>query len=226
MPNFNKDILIQNIKNLMKTNNVSQPKLAADLNVGQPSISKCLNGKQSISIDLAYSIAEYFHVSLDELCRDPDTVETPKTLSPLPLSSKDEFIKVCEGLAEVFKYAPLKTKEIELREVVFIEEITEDGIETGMHYQAKDQFNMDPVNKYISLFFPNHHEIATTFSSYAEAAEYQAELRDIGNTIDRNVKINQFFKQLADLHSIYQNDSITKEAYFHAIDSNLDKIRE
>ena len=85
---------------------------------------------------------------------------------------------------------------------------------------------MDPVNKYISMFFPNYHEIVTTFSSYSEAAEYQAELRDLGNTIDRNVRINLFLKQLADLHSIYQNNSITKEAYFHAIDSNLEKIRE
>lgn len=76
------------------------------------------------------------------------------------------------------------------------------------------------------MFFPNYHEIATTFSSYAEAAEYQAELRDLGNTINRNVKINQFLKQLADLYTIYQNNSITKEAYFHAIDSNLNKIRE
>lgn len=210
----------------MKANNVSQPKLATDLNVGQPSISKCLTGKQSISIDLAYSLAEYFHVSLDELCRDPNSVVTVDTPVPTPSSPKDEFIKVCEGLAAVFKYAPLQTQEIELREVVFVEEITEDGIETGMHCQKKDYLNMDPVNKYISMFFPNYHEIATTFSSYVEAAEYQAELRDLGNTINQNVKINQFLKQLSDLYSIYQNNSITKEAYFHAIDSNLEKIRE
>lgn len=40
MQNLNTDILIQNIKRLMNEHDVTQPKLADDLHIGQPSISK------------------------------------------------------------------------------------------------------------------------------------------------------------------------------------------
>ena len=39
------DVYKRQIKRLMKEHDVTQPKLADDLHIGQPSISKCLNGK-------------------------------------------------------------------------------------------------------------------------------------------------------------------------------------
>lgn len=226
MQNLDKDILIKNIKSLMDKNGMKQEHLAKAINVGQPSISKCLSGKQSISIDLAYSIAKHFDVTLDDLCRGAVEKTTEETPTPQTLSAKDEFIKACEGLADVFKFTGLHTKEIDLREVAYVEEYGQNGYPTGYYGPKKDQFNMDPVHKYIAMFFPNYATVETAFSSQAEADEYFSELRCCGNLINRHYHINKFLTQLADLNSIYQNGSMTKEAYFHAIDSNLEKVRE
>lgn len=227
MREFDKSILSKNIKNLMKTNGVSQPKLAEDLHVGQPSISKCINGKQSISIDLAFSIAQYFGVSLDDLCRDPDApaviLDEPR---PHRHHNHERFINTCEGLAAVFKYSSCKTKTLEIQEPVYAEDINDRGIETGHYSRRKGPLGTDPVIKYPALYFPNYHEIETQFPSPSDADEYFSELHFCGNSLDWNMRINEFFNKLADLNMIYQNGSITQEAYIHAIDSNLDKIRE
>lgn len=226
MQNLNKDILIKNIKSLMDKNGMKQEHLAKAINVSQPSISKCLSGKQSISIDLAYSIAKHFDVTLDDLCRGAVEKNTEEAPTPQTLSAKDEFIKACEGLADVFKFTALHTKEIDLREVTYIEEYDQNGYPTGYYGQKKDHFDMDPVHKYIAMFFPNYATLETDFSSQDEADEYFSELRCCGNLINSHYHINKFLTQLADLNSIYQNGSMTKEAYFHAIDSNLEKILE
>ena len=227
MHSFDKSILIENIKNLMKTNGISQPKLADDLHIGQPSISKCLSGKQSISIDLAFSIAQYFGVSLDDLCRNPN-VPVAEAIEPSPRRhpNTEKYISACEGLAAVFKYSSCTTKTFEIQEPVYAEDVTESGIETGYYSRQKGLLGGDPVNKYTALYFPNYHEIESRFSSQSEAAEYFSELQCTGNSLGWNMRINEFFNKLADLNKIYQNGSLTQEAYIHAIDSNLNDILE
>lgn len=227
MQEFDKSILIENIKNLMKARGISQPKLAEDLHIGQPSISKCLSGKQSISIDLVFCIAQYFDVSLDDLCRDPDS-SVVEIAEPRPLRhhNHEKYINACEGLAAVFKFSSCKTKTLEIQETVYAEEIDNRGIETGYYARRSGPLGTDPVIKYSALYFPNYHEIETQFQSSSDADEYFSELHCMGNSLDWNIRINKFFNKLADLNAIYQNGSITQEAYIHAIDSNLDKIRE
>lgn len=226
MLNLDKDILIQNIKQLMKDNNLTQPKLADDLNVGQPSISKCLSGKQSISIDLVYSIAQYFKVSIDELCTAKEPQKENDNEFPTPPEPIDQFSEICSGLATVFKYASLITTDVQHSETVYAE-IIENGHETGEYYRKKGIFGTDnPTNKYIALFFSNYFEPCVKFANQEEADEYYSEIRYCGNLIERNVKINKFLKQLTDLHTIYTNGSMTQESYFHSIESNLAKINE
>lgn len=57
----------ENLKQLMKDNNVNQPKLSTDINVAQSAISAWLNGKKEPSINSLWLLADYFNVSIDEL---------------------------------------------------------------------------------------------------------------------------------------------------------------
>ena len=57
----------ENLKQLMKENNVNQPKPSCDINVAQSAISAWLNGKKEPSINSLWLLADYFSVSIDEI---------------------------------------------------------------------------------------------------------------------------------------------------------------
>lgn len=65
----NKDILISNIKNLMKNNNMTQQELAEVLDMSQPNISKALSvsDTKSFTLDQVVGIAKHFNVTVDWL---------------------------------------------------------------------------------------------------------------------------------------------------------------
>lgn len=224
MPGFDKNILISNIKRLMKEKDITQPKLAEALHIGQPSISKYLNGKQQMSIDVAYNLAQCLGVTLDDLCKDPNEPSALQDSPTIDDPFKYDFQKVCGGLATVFKYADLRTKEIDIQEVIYAEEVTPEGYETGVYARQKTILNTDPTNKYNTFYFPNYHEICSTFPSREARDEYMSDLHYLGNANEPNMDINAFFKKLCDLNCIYQNGSITYEAYTHAISSNLQEF--
>ena len=55
------------LKKLRKERNISQLKLALDLNMNQNSISRYENGEREADYDTLIKIADYFEVSLDYL---------------------------------------------------------------------------------------------------------------------------------------------------------------
>lgn len=69
MANYDSDILIQNIKMLMKDNDITQTKLADILHMPQSNVSKALseNDKKSFTLDQLVGIAKHFRVSIDFL---------------------------------------------------------------------------------------------------------------------------------------------------------------
>ena len=174
MPNFNNDILIKNIKQLMKDNGVSQTQLAKDLLSNQSNISKCLSGNKTISIEFAYLIAHRFGVSIDYLCNDHSEElrttadeEPSATIEKEPVKTYDSpaqiLIKVCTALATIFKTSTPRTYSFELREEVYIEDTDEYGNEIGYFYRKKDSLGLDPTNKYTSLYFPNYSKIQNLY---------------------------------------------------------------
>ena len=160
MPNFNNDILIQNIKQLMKDNGVSQTQLASDLCSNQSSISKCLSGNKSISIESAYLIAHRFGVSIDYLCSDHSEElkitadeEPSVAIEEEPAKTYDSpaqiLIKVCTALATIFKTSTPRTYSFELREEVYIEE--DDMVDS---YRIVTTVRANSLKKLISIESP------------------------------------------------------------------------
>ncbi len=223
MPKFNQDILIKNINQLMKERNVNQNNLAEALNISQPSISKCLNGKQSLSIDFVYNIASYFKTSIDALCSDSsgETASESKEESfskPEKISTYD----VCHSLVTIFKSTLPYTKKIVYKESTYLEIRDDYGEGTGMFYPDHEKENV-----YASIFFSNYEDVRLGLRSLKEdedVEEYMTILQECGNTNERNVIINTFLDQLIDLLEIFRKGSMTYEAYIHSIDANLTTI--
>lgn len=99
----NRYILISNIKNLMKNNNMTQQELAEVLDISQPNISKALSvsDTKSFTLDQVVGIAKHFNVSIDWLVGN----ET-KSIQNLSLRAIGEFlVKLIESeLIETFSY--------------------------------------------------------------------------------------------------------------------------
>lgn len=229
MPEFNNDILIQNIKKLMKENDISQQKLADDLHIGQPSISKCLTSKQSISIDMVYCIAQYFGVSIDSLCTAPEfaSKESDDRRSRA-LKKATRFSDTCDALATIFKLHMFNVKEIEINETVYEEQYyNQNGYRGSEYVRKKGLLGTDFVtNKYNALFYSNYYEIETDFDDDEQYAEYMSELRCCGNELPENTRINKLLNQLCDLYKIYLNGSLPEEAYLHSIDAIICQAKE
>lgn len=229
MQNLDKDILIQNIKQLMKEHDVTQPMLADDLHIGQPSISKCLNGKQSISIDLIFSISQYFNVSIDSLCSTPVTQsDKADDRRSRVLRRASTFNDTCDALATLFKFHMLDIKEFDHIETIYEEEkYYEDGHLYTQFVKKKGVAGTDITsNKYNAIFYPNYYEISTKFDSNEDYTDYMSELSCSGNALPENIQINKFLSQLTDLYKIYKNGSLPEEAYLHSIDAIVTQAKE
>ena len=55
------------IKDLRKTNNVTQEDLAFAVGVTRPTIISLENGKYNASLQLAHKIAKYFNLAIEEI---------------------------------------------------------------------------------------------------------------------------------------------------------------
>lgn len=59
--------VVENIKLLMKSENLTQMQLASKIHVGQSTISEWLTGKNEPSIESLWKLADFFDVSVDYL---------------------------------------------------------------------------------------------------------------------------------------------------------------
>lgn len=70
---FNSEIFKEKIKRLIKERNTTQEAVARSCGISPKKLSQCLNGKQSVTADDLFSLANYFGVSADYLGRDGDS---------------------------------------------------------------------------------------------------------------------------------------------------------
>lgn len=62
----NKNYTNTNVKFLRETNNISQSKLAKDLNIDQSTLAKWENGTRKISLNRAIKISNYFGIGVGD----------------------------------------------------------------------------------------------------------------------------------------------------------------
>ena len=72
---FNKNNLAERLHTLRKERNLSQTQLAESVDVSFHQISKIEKAQRAASIEVLYSLADYFNVSLDYLVGRSDEPE-------------------------------------------------------------------------------------------------------------------------------------------------------
>ena len=71
-----KDLIYSNnVYNLRKDRKISQDKMAADLGISRRTISKVENGEQNLSLEMAYRIAAYFELMVQDVLPVQDEKE-------------------------------------------------------------------------------------------------------------------------------------------------------
>ena len=72
-----KDLIYSNnVYNLRKDRKISQDKMAADLGISRRTISKVENGEQNLSLEMAYRIAAYFELMVQDVFPAKQAEET------------------------------------------------------------------------------------------------------------------------------------------------------
>lgn len=65
-------LLAKHLKELREYHNYTQEYVSAQLNIERPSYSNYELGKRTPTLNLVVSIAEFYHVSIDDLLCNPD----------------------------------------------------------------------------------------------------------------------------------------------------------
>lgn len=191
----NRDILISNIKNLMKNNNMTQQELAEVLDMSQPNISKALSvsDTKSFTLDQVVGIAKHFNVSIDWLVGN----ET-KSIQNLSLRAIGEF------LVELIENEEIET---------FSHSVTETIYEPDYDIYGSNR-NSDGVEKeivYNAFYFPSYWSIPDDLP-YDEACGLFSEMTQCGN--DKiHLQTNKFIKDFLQIHKMYKQNSLEEETY-------------
>lgn len=76
IPQVRAENVIRNLKKLMILKGMSQVMLGKIVNVSGAAVSHWFSGKNGITYDNLYQIADFFNMSVDEFYRDPETGES------------------------------------------------------------------------------------------------------------------------------------------------------
>ena len=75
---FSKNIFSERLQSLRKDKGISQTRLGLEAGISQFAISKIEKGERAASIEVLYSLADYFNVSIDYLVGRTDNPEINK----------------------------------------------------------------------------------------------------------------------------------------------------
>jgi transcriptional regulator with XRE-family HTH domain len=191
----NRDILISNIKNLMKNNNMTQQELAEVLDMSQPNISKALSvsDTKSFTLDQVVGIANHFNVTVDWLLGNE--TKSTQTLSPRTIGQ--------------FIVELIENEEIE----TFSHSVTETIYEPDYDIYGSNR-NSDGAEKeivYNAFYFPSYWYIPDGLP-YDEQCSLFSEMTQCGN--DKiHLQTNKFINHFLQIHKMYKQNSLEEETY-------------
>lgn len=206
MSNYDTNILIQNIKRLMRDKNVSQQKLAEILEMSQPNVSKALNenNKKCFTLIQVIGIADFFQVSVDEL------IHNRKSIS-VSTNPRD----VARFLATLLENGDAKIIKHSVKEEVFIEK----QYDLWFQYEPSEQ-----IVNYNAFYLPSYWQVPSNV--YSQEDNYlQREAAQVGN--DTSMKtVNTFISHFTGILEAYKNGSLTEETYRTVLEDLLSHLRD
>ncbi len=206
MPNYDSDILIENIKSHMNEKGITQETLAGALGMSQSNVSKALNknDKKSFTLDQVVGIAKFFHVSVDSLIGEKG--KSKITITPRSIAAF--LVQIIESEnAQFFEYE----QEEEIHSI-------DDMSWPPLHNQTKK------VIKYPAIYLPSYWYIPANLP-HDEEQEWIAEMYQVGN--DTAMKpVNEFLRHFQEIYTIYKNGSLSEDTYHSVVSDMLSRLRD
>lgn len=208
------NILIRNIQSLMKTNDITQEKLASILGMSQPNVSKALSlkDKKCFTLDQVVGIADHFGVSIDYLVGN----RSPKSRETGPRA-------VAEFLSKVIESHDAKYTTVNVEESVY---------EVKEHYNSFAGYVTEPateakrINSYLAFYFPDYWQIPDP--SYVDDDSFEELLSDArynGNE-SRMKPVNDFIRKFIQIFEIFDKKGVDEDAYRTVVDNYLSKLND
>ena len=144
------ELLVQSIRNLCKSNNISISQLENELKFGAGLVSRWV--KSSPSIDKVVDIADYFHVSLDEVVGYHNVIND-KFLEKLIQQTEDKTIQWNKYLAEDSNNLPKQ-----YHENINYEFISQQDAEDFFFNHAEISYYVKIQESYVSLYGTYDHQ--------------------------------------------------------------------
>ena len=206
MSQLDTDILIDNINRLISNKGITQVELTKILGMSQPNISKALNKKEKkcFTLSQVYDLAVYFHVSIDELVDNQQSVNA----STSPRSIAAFITKLAE--AHKIDFQPYKRTE-------HIYAVDFDSYEP-------ECTESDQEITYPAIIFPSYWN-PEDGKTIEEKCELHAEASQIGNDTAM-LAVNKYLDRFQEIFKIYENGALSKETYDTVIADLLSHLRE
>ena len=211
MPKFDRNILIQNIDLLIKKAGINKSKLASDLGMSQPNVSKALNPKEKkcFTLEQVIDIADYFDVTIDSL------VGSPKTDT---IVSADSSRDIAAFLAQCIANGKAKVADYVVEQTVFYEDY--DPREPFCNYSHQNQSVTYPI-----LYFSDYWSPSEEATDDEDFSMLMQEAFQCGNQTE-NIPINNFLRHFLQIHSLYKRGELSAETYNTVVHDLLNHVPE
>lgn len=210
MPNYDTDILIENINRLVTENGMTQAQLGEILGMSQPNISKALNknDKKSFTLDQVIGIAKHFHTTVDALIGGSQTSEIRITQR-----------STAAFLAELIAQHDAKFTAVTKTEETYTPCWDQRDPYAGYKFEKKDI-------TYPAIYLPSYWEVPKYDGTDDEGVmAVQSEAEQVGNDT-RMLPVNEFLFHFKEIFEIYDKGGLTPETYKAVLEDMLNRLRD
>lgn len=206
MSELNHDILVENIRALLRRDGMTQQKLAEVTGMTQANISKALNpnDKRCFTLAQVFAISQHFGVSIDELVGNKAPSETET--SP------------CAALAFLVKFlcdAKIRSFTTTDQELVYESYYNDHGY--------PDSRRVEKTIEYPAFYFPDYKRISDFVLCDEDYSEVDAEFCWCGNGT-QFAQMNEILRSLIPMVKLYREKKIPEEAFQMIVNGYMEQL--
>lgn len=208
MSEWNHNILVENVRCLMKRKGMTQQQLAEVTGMTQANVSKALNpnDKRNFSLEQVISISQHFGVSIDELVGNK-----------VPLETATSPRSVLAFLSELLSSVKMRSTTISEEELIYEQFRNE--------HNYPDCRRVNRTIEYPAFYFPDYHRVYELGTCEPEYDELDSEFCWCGNET-KFLPMNEILRNLIPMIKLYREKQIPEEAFQMILNGYLDQLPE
>lgn len=208
MSEWNHDILVENIRKLLKHEGMTQQQLAEVAGMTQANVSKALNSndKRNFTLEQVIRISQHFGVSLDKLVGN-------KAAEQVELSTRS----ILAFLVNLLRNDIVRSTKLTLSEEVFVVDDDPYSNPSSSHSQQ----NID----YPAFYFPSYFRISELAKDNQEMWELYSDFSQCGNET-KYLLLNDILDKIIPIIKLYRAGDISDEALEMILEGYLNKLTD